>query len=87
MLIHQLFLASLPILKDFACENIKYFHTKSIPNGNFVFFKPSPIIQEIINDTERLNKYIETINTDIVEFTPDGTKYIWDEPVAPSFKK
>lgn len=74
-------------LNDFACENIKYLHTETIPNGNFVFFKPSSIIQEIINDAERLNKYIETINTDFVEFTPNGTKFIWDESVAPSFKK
>lgn len=73
------------LLNDFSCENVEYVHRRSLPAGNFVIFKPSKEIQEIIDDAERLEKYIETINTNYVEFTPNGTKFIWVEPLKPSF--
>ena len=36
-----------------------------------------------MNEAKRLNKYIETIDVSHIEFTPDGTKYIWVEPDKP----
>lgn len=74
-------------LKGLGCESVDYSYVKSIPAGNFVTFKPSLKIMEVINEAELLREYIETINTNRVEFTPDGAKYIWKEPNTPSFKK
>ena len=74
-------------LKDLACKNVEYVFRKSIPAGNFVIFIPYNTILEVINEAERLEKYIEKIDTNHVEFTPDGTKFIWDEPANPAFQK
>ena len=70
-------------LKELACEDVEYIYRKSIPAGNFVIFKPSDEILKIMNEATRLDKYVETINTNHVEFTPNGTKYIWVEPDKP----
>ena len=74
-------------LKDLACKDVEYVYRKSIPAGNFVIFVPYNKVLEVINEAERLEKYIEKIDIHHVEFTPDGTKFIWDEPVEPAFQK
>ena len=74
-------------LKDLACKDVEYVSRKSIPAGNFVIFVPYNKILEVINEAERLEKYIEKIDIHHVEFTPDGTKFIWEEPVEPAFQK
>jgi len=66
------------ILTYFGCKDVEYVHRNSIPAGNHVFFTPSEKIQEIISEAERLNRQIEEINANQVNFTKDGTKYIWD---------
>jgi hypothetical protein len=73
-------------LKGLGCDGVEYIYRKSIPAGHFVIFEPSQKIMEVINDAELLSKYIETINTDHIEFKTYGTKFIWKEPYEPSFK-
>jgi len=73
-------------LKGLGCENVDYNYVNSIPAGNYVTFKPSKKIIEVLNDAELLRAYIGTINTNHVKFTPDGAKFIWKEPNNPSFK-
>ena len=69
------------ILKDLGCNNVEYFVLKEyIPVGYQIIFIPTKKIQKVIDEAVRLREYIETINTDDVEFTPEGTKFIWDEP-------
>jgi hypothetical protein len=74
------------LLENLGCENVEFYYRKSIPAGNFVFFTPSQKIIDVINEAELLKGYIEIINTDQVEFTPNGDKFIWREPNYPSFK-
>lgn len=74
-------------LEDLDCKNVTYIFRNSIPAGNFVIFKPSDKILDIIYEAELLVKYIETIKTNDVIFTPDGTKYIWKEPYKTLKKK
>jgi len=50
------------ILKDLGC-NVEYIYLQNIPAGHFAIFTPSNKIREVINEAERLKKYIETINT------------------------
>ena len=73
------------LLKDLECKDVEYVISNRIPVGYYVIFIPSDKIREMITDVEILNEYIETINTDHVEFTSNGTKYIWVEPERPSF--
>ena len=76
------------LLKDLGCKDVEYIISKGyIPVGHFVIFIPSDKIREVIDDAEYLCQYIETINTNYVEFTPNGQKFIWDEPVRPSFPR
>lgn len=74
-------------LKDLACKDVEYVYRKSIPAGNYVLFIPYNTILEVINEAKRLKKYIEKIDINHVEFTPDGTKFIWKEPAKPAFQK
>ncbi len=41
----------------------------------------------VINEAKRLKKEIDSIHTNEIEFTPDGTKYIWKEPMKPANRK
>lgn len=68
---------TMEILKDLGCEDINY---TPHPIGQSVIFKPSKKIQKMIEDAEKLKKYISAINTENVEFTPDGEKYKWIDP-------
>jgi hypothetical protein len=74
------------LLEKLGCENVEFYYRKSIPAGNFVIFTPSQKIMEVINAAEFLKGYIELINTDHVEFTRNGDKFIWREPNYRSFK-
>ena len=76
------------LLKDLGCEVEHVVRSTTIPaNGGFVIFIPSDKVQIVIDEAERLKKYIETIDTDHVDFTPDGTKFIWIDPVLPFFSR
>ena len=52
-----------------------------------MIFTPNDSILEVINEAERLKKYIKKIDTNHVEFTPNGTKFIWKELVKPTLPK
>ena len=72
-------------LTHFECKDVEYVYRNSLPAGNFLFFAPSDKMPEVICEAECLNRQIETINTDQVNFTRDGSKFIWDgnrEPPA-----
>lgn len=72
------------MLRKFDCE-VEYTIIKGVPGVHKVLFWPSQKIQELINEAENLNNYITNINTDKIEFTPNGTKYILKEPHKPYF--
>lgn len=77
------------LLKEFECANVVYDVKKgTIPVGHFISFTPSPKVQTIIDEAERLNNIISKINTDDIEFNPTEKKFIWREPDIPkkSFK-
>lgn len=74
------------LLKGLGCESVDYIYRTSIPAGHFVIFNPTRKMIDVINDAKLLSAYIETINTDKIEFTPNGTKFIWKEPDYPSRK-
>ncbi len=71
-------------LKDLGCKEVMYVYRRSIPAGNFVIFKPSRKTLKLIVEAERLEQYIESINTNYVKFTPDGNKFIWKESHKPA---
>lgn len=74
------------ILRELECENVEYIRMSDrIPAGNLVLFKPSPIVLAVISDAEALKMHIETINSNHVEFTKDGPKFIWKESPKPKF--
>lgn len=73
-------------LKDLGCEDVEFVSRNTIPAGNFVVFTPNSAMLEIINEAERLRQHIEKIDTSHIEFTADGTKFIWKEPAVPSFQ-
>ena len=64
------------ILTDFNCTDIEYIDIEMFPSMYWIFFVSSAKIQEVISYAEHLNEQIETINTNQVNFTTDGTKYI-----------
>lgn len=74
-------------LKDLGCGDVEFVSRNTIPAGNFVVFTPNSAMLEILNEAERLRQHIEKIDTSHIEFTADGTKFIWQEPAVPSFKK
>jgi len=65
------------LLTDFDCKDVQYVNSNTFPSMNIIVFTSSEKTQEAISEAERLNRQIETINTN-VNFTIDGTKYIWD---------
>lgn len=71
------------LLEKLGCENVGFYHRNTIPAGNFVAFTPSDNMMDVINTAGLLKKNIELINTDHVEFTSNGDKYIWREPNIP----
>ena len=71
------------ILKDFDCNAEYVIRQTTFPRGHYVFFISSNKIREVVNEGERLKKHIETIDTSHIEFTINGSKYIWDEPEKP----
>jgi len=74
------------LLKDLDCH-VEYVVMRDyIPVGHKVLFIPSNKILEVINEAERLLNYIETIDTNHVEFTLGGSKFILDEPEKPFTK-
>jgi len=79
--------ACVEILKDLGCIDVEYVVLKGVPVGHHVIFIPSDKIQKVIDDAECLGKCIETIDTNHVIFTPNGTKFIWVEPAKPPFQK
>ena len=74
------------ILGDFYCKDIEIISISTFPTLNYVFFAPSDIIQEVISEAERLKRQIETINTN-VNFTRDGSKFIWDGSREPPMRQ
>ena len=66
------------VLTDFNCNDIEYVNIEMFPSRYYMFFVSSEKIQEVIREAERLNREIETINMNQVNFTTDGTKYIKD---------
>ena len=74
-------------LKDLGCDDVEFVSRNTIPAGNFVVFKPNSAMLEVINEAELLRKHIEKIDSSHIEFTADGTKFIWQEPAVPSFEK
>jgi hypothetical protein len=72
------------LLEGLGCD-VEFIYRKSIPAGNFVLFNPSQKVRNVIKEAETLSKYIESISTNHVEFTTDGTKFIWKEANKPSF--
>lgn len=78
------------MLKEFNCKDIEYTIIKGIPGIDKILFKPSEIIQELIDEANKLNNYISNNNTDNIKFTTNGTKYILIEPdpiIIRSFSK
>ena len=74
------------MLKEFGCADVEYTIKKGyIPVGHIITFEPSPEIQKIIEEADKLNYYISNINTNKIKFTLDGTKYRWKEPDYPKF--
>jgi len=63
------------LLKYYECKNVELVNTVTFPVMHVVFFAPSEKIQEVINEAERLNRQIQTIDTNKVNFTKDGPKY------------
>ena len=67
------------LLTDLECGGVEYFDRNAIfLTRNNVYFAPSGKMQEVVNEAERLNRQIETLYTNQVNFTTGGTKYIWD---------
>jgi len=71
------------LLKELDCNAEYVMRQTTIPVGHFVIFIPSNKIREVIIEAVRLTKYIETIDTNHVNFILDGKKFIWDEPEKP----
>ncbi len=74
---------SAELLKSLGCKKVQYVQQFGIPYRHFVFFKPSTKVKKIIQESHRLKSEIESISTDHATFTPDGTKFIWQEPDYP----
>ena len=74
-------------LKDLGCEDVELISINTIPAGNFVVFTPNSAMLKVKKEAERLQKYIDKIDTNHIKFTPDGTKFIWQEPAVTSFEK
>lgn len=72
------------LLKEIGCEDVEYISNKNyIPVSHLVVFTPSHKIQEVIENAEALKKYISGFNIKNIEFTPNGTKFIWKEQDKP----
>ena len=67
------------LLKELGCEDVEYIRQRRIPAGHIVLFTPSKKMRKLIKEARRLEADIESIPTSHVQFTADGTKYIWRE--------
>lgn len=69
------------ILKDCGCSDVEYIvYEDYVPVGHKVYFKPSANVKNVMNEAERLRKYIERINVGSIVFSPKGKKFIWKDP-------
>jgi hypothetical protein len=65
------------LLKELGSEEVEYVHRNTtIPHGHFIIFSPTKKMRKLMQEARRLEAYIESIRTDHVHFTADGTKYI-----------
>lgn len=68
------------MLKEFGCKDVEYTIKKGcVPMSQIITFKPSLKIQKIIDEADKLFLDLLNINTDRIEFAPDGINYIWFE--------